>query len=81
MAVKKKPAAKGPATRKKAPAKKPAARKKSPRTRKPAFGGYALSFAGRKETMEQVFGKKPIPPSEMMKKVWAFIRSNNLSNK
>ena len=38
------------------------------KTKKPAFGGYAISFAGRKETAEQIFGKKPIAPSEMTKK-------------
>lgn len=46
--------------------------------RKP-FGGYAINFAGRKETVEQVFGKKPIPPSEMTKKIWAFVKSKKLS--
>ena len=45
------------------------------------FGGYAINFAGRKETVEQVFGKKPIAPSEMTKKIWAFVKSNDLSNK
>lgn len=46
--------------------------------RKP-FGGYAINFAGRTETVEQVFGKKPIPPSEMTKKIWAFVKSKKLS--
>ena len=39
--------------------------------KKPAFGGYAISFSGRTETVEQVFGNKPIAPSEMTKKIWA----------
>jgi len=51
------------------------------KAKKAAFGGYAISFAGRKETVEQVFGKKPIAPSEMTKKIWAFVKSNDLSNK
>jgi hypothetical protein len=51
------------------------------KTTKKLFGGYAINFAGRKETVEQVFGKKPIPPSEMTKKIWAFVKVNNLSNK
>ena len=51
------------------------------KTVKKLFGGYAINFAGRKETIEQVFGKKPIPPSEMTKKIWAFVKANNLSNK
>jgi hypothetical protein len=48
---------------------------------KPAFGGYAISFAGRKETVEQVFGNKPIAPSEMTKKIWAFVKAKSLSNR
>jgi len=48
---------------------------------KKAFGGYAVSFAGRKETFEQVFGSAPLPPSEMTKKLWAFVKSNKLSTK
>ena len=73
MAVKKKTTAK-----KKVAPKKTAVKSK---TKKPAFGGYAISFAGRKETVEQVFGKKPIAPSEMTKKIWAFVKSNDLSNR
>lgn len=49
-------------------------------TKKKPFGGYAINFAGRKETVEQVFGKKPIPPSQMTKKIWTFVKANNLSN-
>lgn len=54
---------------------------KSKAAKKPAFGGYAITFAGRTETLEKVFGKKPIAPSDMTKKIWAFIKSNNLSNR
>jgi len=56
-------------------------RKAAPKTKKPAFGGYAINFAGRQETVEQVFGKKPISPSEMTKKIWIFVKSNSLSNR
>lgn len=52
----------------------------SSNTKKKPFGGYAINFAGRKETVEQVFGKKPIPPSQMTKKIWTFVKANNLSN-
>ena len=55
--------------------------KSSTKSKKPAFGGYAINFAGRKENIEQVFGKKPITPSEMTKKIWAFVKANNLSNR
>lgn len=78
MAVKKKTTTK----KKAAPKKKVAPKKKTTtKTKKPAFGGYAISFSGRKETVEQVFGTKPIAPSEMTKKIWAFVKENGLSNR
>lgn len=49
--------------------------------KKVAFGGYTINFAGRKETAEQIFGNKAIAPSEMTKKIWAFVKGNKLSNK
>ena len=61
--------------------KKAAPKKKTSTKKKSAFGGYAISFAGRKETVEQVFGSKPIAPSEMTKKIWAFVKSKKLSNR
>ena len=67
------------ATKKKVAPKKKAATKS--KAKKPAFGGYAINFAGRQETVEQVFGKKPIAPSEMTKKIWAFVKANSLSNR
>ncbi len=48
---------------------------------KKAFGGYQISFKGRTETVEDVFGDKPIAPSEMTKKLWAFVKSKKLSSK
>ena len=78
MAVKKKTTKRKTTTKKKAAPKKKATKS---RAKKPAFGGYAISFAGRKETAEQIFGKKPIAPSEMTKKIWAFVKSKNLSNR
>ncbi len=64
-------------TRRKTKAK---SRSKSKSNRKP-FGGYAISFAGRTETVEQIFGKKPVTPSEMTKKIWVFIKSRRLATK
>ena len=91
MAVKKKTTTKKKAapkrkvaTKKKAaPKRKVATKKKATKSKakKPAFGGYAISFAGRTETVEQVFGQKPIAPSEMTKKIWAFVKSKSLSNR
>jgi len=60
-------------------------KKKSSKTKgkskKKAFGGYAINFSGRKETLEQVFGKKPLAPSEMTKKIWIFIKSKQIASK
>ena len=53
---------------------------KSTSKRKP-FGGYAINFSGRQETLEQVFGKKPVTPSEMTKKIWVFIKSHRIASK
>lgn len=48
---------------------------------KKAFGGYSISFKGRKETVEDVFGSKPLAPSEMTKKLWAYVKAKKLSSK
>ena len=50
------------------------------KTKKP-FGGYTISFKNRKETLEQVFGKVDIPPSEMTKKLWKFVKAKRLGHK
>ena len=50
------------------------------KTKKP-FGGYAINFKNRKETLEQVFGKTAIPPSQMTKKLWKFIKAKRLGHK
>ncbi len=71
MAVKKKATAKRKTTKKKVTKSK---------TKKLPFGGYAINFAGRQETVEQVFGNKPIAPSEMTKRIWKFVKSNSLAN-
>jgi hypothetical protein len=80
LAIKKKTTTKKTvATKKKvAPKKKTTTKSKA---KKPAFGGYAINFAGRQETVEQVFGKKPIAPSEMTKRIWIFVKANSLSNR
>ncbi len=53
---------------------------KSKSKRKP-FGGYAIQFAGRTETLEQIFGTNPVTPCEMTMKIWVFIKSRRLANK
>ncbi len=49
--------------------------------KKKPFGGYAISFSGRTETLEDVFGKGAVTPSEMTKKIWKFIKAKRLSNR
>jgi hypothetical protein len=77
LAAKKKATTKSTSKKSKTKAKSPSKSKSS----KPAFGGYAINFAGRQETVEQVFGNKPIAPSEMTKKIWAFVKAKSLSNR
>lgn len=49
-------------------------------TKKP-FGGYTISFASVKNvTVGEVFGTSPITPSEMTKKVWAFVKRKGLAH-
>jgi hypothetical protein len=54
--------------------KKPAAKKK-------AFGGYSISFKGCDDTLESVFGSGDITPSEMTKKIWAYVKKNKIAGK
>ncbi len=49
--------------------------------KKVPFGGMTVSFAGRSETVEQVFGKAKLTPSEMTKKLWAFVKGKKLLSK
>ncbi len=49
--------------------------------KKKAFGGYTISFKGRDETLEKVFGSGNLTPSEMTKKLWSFIKSRKLAGK
>ena len=53
---------------------------KKSKTKKP-FGGYTINFKNRKETLEQVFGKASIPPSQMTKKLWKFVKAKRLGHK
>ena len=54
---------------------------KTKRKTKKAFGGYSISFKNREESLEQVFGKANIAPSQMTKKLWKFIKSKRLGKK
>jgi len=41
-------------------------------------GEYFISFRGRLETLEQLFGRDIISLPEMQKRLWNFARTNNL---
>jgi len=49
--------------------------------KKVAFGGYCINFKGCTDTMEAVFGNKPVSPSDMTKKLWAYVKKNKLAKK
>lgn len=48
---------------------------------KKAFGGYTVNFKGCGETLEKIFGTAPIPPSQMTKKLWAYVKRNHLNKR
>ena len=53
-------------------------------TRKPKkkqFGGYNLNFTNCTETLEEVFGRKPITPAQMTKILWRYIKKWKLGGK
>lgn len=49
--------------------------------KKKAFGGFTICFKGCKDSMEKVFGSAPLGPSQMTKKLWAYVKKNKLSKK
>ena len=49
--------------------------------KKVAFGGYSIDFKGCHDTLMSVFGDKPIGPSEMTKKLWAYVKKKKLAGK
>ena len=68
-------------TKRKVTKRKATKRKATKRKAKKAFGGYSISFKNRVESLEQIFGKADIPPSEMTKKLWKFIKNKRLGHK
>jgi hypothetical protein len=68
------------ASRRKSKSRSRKSTSRSSKKKKP-FGGYAISFAGRKETIEQVFGKANVAPSQMTKKLWNFIKAKRLARR
>jgi len=66
--------------KKKAPKKKKKAKKKAKRKGgKKAFGGYTVCFRNTKTSLEKVFGTRPIAPSMMTKKLWAYVKRHRLN--
>ena len=62
--------------------KRKVVKRKTPKSKiKKPFGGYTINFKNRKETLEQVFGKADIPPSQMTKKLWKFVKAKRLGHK
>ncbi len=79
--VSKRRAKRKPSKAKRKPSKAKRKPSKAKRKTKKAFGGYSISFKNRDESLEQVFGRGNIAPSEMTKKLWKFIKSRKLANK
>jgi chromatin remodeling complex protein RSC6 len=74
-AAKKKPAVKAKPAAKKAPAKKPAA-KKAARKPNAAF----MKPLTPSTDLAAVIGAKPLPRSEVAKKLWVYIKANKLQD-
>lgn len=47
--------------------------------RKAPFGGYTINFGNSRHNLQDVFGKRPITPSEMTKKLWAYVKRYKLA--
>ncbi len=67
----KKKVAKKPVAKKKAPAKKKAKRKPNPAFMKPMMPSDALAA---------IVGNKPLPRTEVTKKIWAYIKKHDLQD-
>lgn len=46
--------------------------------KKVAFGGYQIK---PDEKLAEIIGSKPVTPSEMTKKIWAYIKKHKLANR
>lgn len=51
--------------------------------RRPQDGTWntSITFAGRRETMESVFGTDDIGPGQVSQRIWQFIKQHRLSEK
>ena len=91
--AKKAPAKKKEAAKKKAPAKKKAAvKKKAPAKKAPAKKKVAKAKVKRKpnaafmkpmnisDVLQPIVGNKPLPRTEVTKRLWEYIKKNNLQD-
>jgi chromatin remodeling complex protein RSC6 len=85
MVKKKKKAAKKVAkkkvAKKKVAKKKVVKKKKAAKKGKKAFGGYTVNFRGCNHTLEQILGRTAIAPSQMTKKLWAYVKKHRLNTR
>ncbi len=51
------------------------------KAKKAAFGGYAINFKGCSDSLESLFGGSPIGPSEMTKRLWAYVKRKRLAKR
>ena len=86
MATKKKPAAKKPAAKKPAvkkaaaPTKKPAAKKAAkPAVKRTPNAGFMKPMTPSAK-LAAVVGAMPLPRTEVVKKIWAYIKKNKLQD-
>ncbi len=49
--------------------------------KKKPFGGYAVNFKCAEETLEGLFGNKPISPAQMTKVLWTYVKKKKLGGK
>ncbi len=55
--------------------------RKSKSKKKVPFGGYRIDFTNCHETLEEVFGKKPVSPPQMTKLIWKYIKRKRIASK
>jgi chromatin remodeling complex protein RSC6 len=78
MATSKKKAAKK--TSAKATTKKAAPKKAAKKTAKSASGGGFMKELGISDALAAVIGNKPLPRTEVTKKLWAYIKKHGLQD-
>ena len=77
--AKKKAPAKKAAAKKKAPAKKAAPKKAAKKVKRTPNAAFmkAMNIGA---ALQPIVGNKPIPRTEVVKKLWAYIKKNNLQD-